>query len=82
MARALIDLCAARCSENERTREAALDSIRNDPGLQQLVPYFVQFAVDTTATNSKNLPVLSSMMRLMQALLENKNLFVEPYVCA
>lgn len=67
--------------ENERTRKAALDGIRNDPGLQQLLPYFVQFAVEMTATNSKNLPVLMSMVQLMEALLENRNLFVEPYVC-
>lgn len=68
-------------STDDRVRNAALDSITNDPGLQQLLPYFVQFVTDKVANNGKTLPVLMSVMRLVKAMLENPNLFVEPYVC-
>lgn len=67
-------------SNDERLSTAALESIRQDPGLQQLVPYLVQFVVDKVATHSKTLPILMSMMKLVQAMLDNPNLFVEPYV--
>jgi len=63
-------------------RKSALESVRSDPGLQQLVPYFVQFVSEKVTHSLNNLFVLQQMMELTQAMIENKTLFVDPYVAA
>lgn len=63
-------------------RKSALESVRSDTGLQQLVPYFVQFVAEKVTHSLNNLFVLRQMMELTQAITENKNLFIEPYVAA
>lgn len=74
------NMTQAILSPDERLKTAALESIGNDPGLQQLLPYLVQFVTDHVTSHSKNLPVLMAMMRLVKAMLDNTNLFVEPYL--
>ncbi|KAI9807184.1 MAG: hypothetical protein M1825_005902 [Sarcosagium campestre] len=59
---------------------AALSSVRNDPGLHQLVPYFVQFIAEKVTHNLKHIFILSQMMRLAVAMLENTSLYCDPYV--
>lgn len=66
--------------EDPELSAAVLDSVRSDPGLQQLVPYFVHFISHTVATQLNNLPVLSSLMDLAQALLESEHMFVVNYL--
>jgi transcription initiation factor TFIID subunit 6 len=74
-------VCAAIMDEqNENLRAAALSSLRNDPGLHQLLPYFLQFISEKATHGLKNMFVLNQMMELTHALLENGNLFIEPYV--
>ena len=74
-------ICSALLDEsNNEYRIAALASIRSDPGLHQLVPYFVQFIAEKVTHNLKNLFVLTQMMLLTTAMLENANLYVDPYV--
>ena len=74
-------ICSALLDEsNNDYRVAALASIRSDPGLHQLVPYFVQFIAEKVTHNLKNLFVLTQMMQLTTAMLDNSNLYVEPYV--
>lgn len=74
-------ICSALLDEsNNEYRIAALASIRSDPGLHQLVPYFVQFIAEKVTHNIKNLFVLTQMMLLTTAMLENSNLYVDPYV--
>lgn len=74
-------VCAAVTDEsNESLRSAALASLRNDPGLHQLLPYFVQFISEKVTHGLKNMFILNMMMELTYALLENENLFIEPYV--
>ncbi|CAL3970239.1 hypothetical protein PZA11_006499 [Diplocarpon coronariae] len=63
-------------------RKSALESVRSDPGLHQLVPYFVQFVAEKVTHSIGNLFVLQQMMELTQAMIENKSLFVDPYVAA
>lgn len=65
---------------NNEYRVAALASIRSDPGLHQLVPYFVQFIAEKVTHNLKTLFILTQMMQLTTAMLENKNLYIDPYV--
>lgn len=62
-------------------RKAALTSLGNDPGLHQLVPYFVHFVQEKVSSNLKlSLDILSTMMEVIYALLTNPSLFIEPYV--
>lgn len=62
-----------------RLREAALESVRSDPGLHQLVPYFVTF-VSNQVTHHLDSPfVLRQMMELAAALVANEHLFLDPY---
>ncbi|KAL2040652.1 hypothetical protein N7G274_006631 [Stereocaulon virgatum] len=74
-------ICSALVDEsNNEYRLAALASIRSDPGLHQLVPYFVQFIAEKVTHNLRNLFVLTQMMHLTSAMLDNKNLYVDPYI--
>lgn len=63
-------------------RESALESVRGDPGLHQLVPYFVQFVAEKVTHSLNNLFVLRQMMELTAAIISNKSLFIDPYVAA
>ena len=74
-------ICSAVLDENnDEYRVAALASLRSDPGLHQLVPYFVQFVAEKVTHSLKNLFVLTQMMQLTSAMLDNESLYVDPYV--
>ena len=74
-------VCDALLDESsDEYRLAALASIQTDPGLHQLVPYFVQFIAEKVTHNLKNLFVLTQMMHFAMAMLENESLYVDPYV--
>lgn len=74
-------VCGALLDEaNDEYRLAALASIRTDPGLHQLVPYFVQFIAEKVTHNLKDLFILTQMVNLTSAMLENDSLYVDPYV--
>lgn len=62
-----------------RLRQAALGSVRDDPGLHQLVPYFINFIMDRVTHNLDDTFTLRQMMELTNALIENKTLFLDPY---
>ncbi|TPX33354.1 hypothetical protein SmJEL517_g03787 [Synchytrium microbalum] len=66
--------------DDQKLRQVATTGIAEDPGLQALIPYFVEFIEETVTKNLRKLDVLWSMMRLMRALFTNPNLFVEPYL--
>jgi transcription initiation factor TFIID subunit 6 len=61
-------------------RKAALNSLRTDAGIHQLIPYFCQFVSEKITKNLKNLDILWSTLRVIESLLNNPNLFMEPYV--
>jgi transcription initiation factor TFIID subunit 6 len=63
-------------------RESALESVRSDPGLHQLVPYFVNFVAEKVTHSLKDTFVLRQMMELTAAMMANKSLFIDPYVAA
>lgn len=67
-------------SEDERLRSQAFESLRNDPGLHQLLPYFVQHIQKKVIQNHKNLDVMDAMLSTVYSILNNEHLFVEPYV--
>ncbi|CAO3660736.1 unnamed protein product [Rhizopus stolonifer] len=67
-------------SENEKLQSQAFESLRLDPGLHQLLPYFVQHIHKKVAQNHKNMDILEAMLSMAYALLNNKHLFIEPYL--
>lgn len=62
-----------------RLREAALDSVRSDPGLHQLVPYFVNFVANQITHRLDDVFALRRTMELTAALVANPHLFLDPY---
>ena len=65
---------------NPEHRSAGLASLRDDPGLHQLVPYFVQFVAEKVTHNLHDLFVLEQMLHLIDALTRNDKLNLSPYV--
>lgn len=61
-------------------RASAFESVRNDPGLHQLVPYFVNFVAEKVTHSLNNLFVLRQMMELTKAVFDNKSLYIDAYV--
>lgn len=68
--------------EEEHLKQAALTSLRSDPGLHQLVPYFVQFISEQITHNLNNIELLSTMLEMIYSLLSNTNIFLDPYIHA
>lgn len=68
--------------EKTRLREAALESVRSDPGLHQLLPYFVNFITNQVTHHLDDLFILRQMMELAEAVIQNHNLFLDPYASA
>lgn len=64
----------------EEYRSAGLASLKDDPGLHQLVPYFIQFVAEKVTHSLKDLFVLTQMMNVTEALVRNQSLFIDPYV--
>ncbi|EPZ33902.1 transcription initiation factor TFIID subunit 6 [Rozella allomycis CSF55] len=65
---------------NEIEASQMLGTLRNELGLQLLLPYFIQFASEMVARYLRDLGMLGKMMRMIDALLDNKNIFIEPYL--
>ncbi|KAL8376518.1 hypothetical protein RB595_007558 [Gaeumannomyces hyphopodioides] len=65
--------------ETARLREAALESVRTDPGLHQLVPYFANFIANQVTHRLDDTFTLRMMMELTAALVDNPHLFLDPY---
>ncbi|KAJ3332296.1 hypothetical protein HDU76_000724 [Blyttiomyces sp. JEL0837] len=67
-------------SQTDELRNMAINSLSMDPGIQPLMPYFIQFIAHQVTKNVRNLSILWSMMRMTRAILNNPNLFIEPYL--
>ncbi|KAL7625713.1 histone H4-like TAF Taf6, SAGA complex subunit [Parahypoxylon ruwenzoriense] len=65
--------------EVQRLREAVLESVRSEPGIHQLSPYFVNFIADQVTHHLENIFVLRQMMELTNALINNEHMFLESY---
>jgi len=58
-----------------------LETLSKEAGFNQLLPYISQLVADEVRKNLKELPLLFSLMQLVQAVLANRaNLHVEPYL--
>lgn len=58
----------------------AFVSLATDSGLHPLVPYFTQFVADEVTRSLDDFPLLFSLMRLVQSLLSNPHIHIEPYL--
>ncbi|TIA85483.1 hypothetical protein E3P99_03992 [Wallemia hederae] len=67
-------------SNAAEARQAALASLRGDPGLGGLVPYLVRFAAEKVSTNLSNVDIIDAMLGVVHSLIENQTLFIEPYL--
>lgn len=75
-------VCSAFLDEtSEDYRTSGYASLREDPGLHQLVPYFVQFIAEKVTHGLKDIFVLTQVMHMAEALVQNQSLYVDPYVC-
>ncbi|KAK3370385.1 TAF6-like protein [Podospora didyma] len=68
--------------EKTRLRQAALESVRADAGLHQLLPYFVNFITNQVTHRLDDLFILRQTMELAEAIIENPNNFLDPYASA
>jgi transcription initiation factor TFIID subunit 6 len=74
-------VCSSVLDESQpEYRTAGLASLKDDPGLHQLVPYFVQFIAEKVTHNLNKLFVLTQMMHVTEALTRNEKLNLTPYV--
>ncbi|KAI2465180.1 TAF-domain-containing protein [Annulohypoxylon bovei var. microspora] len=65
--------------EVERLRAAAVESVSTEPGIHQLLPYFVSFIANQVTHHLDDVFILRQMMELTYALLRNEHLFTDPY---
>ncbi|KAI1814936.1 DUF1546-domain-containing protein [Poronia punctata] len=68
--------------EVERLRQAALAAVISEPGIHQLMPYFVSFISNQVTLYLDDVFVLRQMMELTNALISNEYNFVDPYASA
>jgi transcription initiation factor TFIID subunit 6 len=61
-------------------QEAAFKSLRSDAGLTELTPYFSQRIADGINSHLRDLPLLTSYVRMLMALLSNPHLSFEHYL--
>merc|ERR1712093_69435 len=74
-------LTSATADANESVRIAALESFRGDTGLQGLVAYLVQWIAERVVTSlTSSLAALDQSLDILEALLQNTSLFVDPYL--
>ena len=74
-------------SDHTTKRTAALASLRNDAGLQALLPYLIRWIGEGVVSSLKeggqmeqDGKVLDVLMDVIGAIMDNNTLFVEPYV--
>ncbi|KAK6459683.1 TATA-binding protein-associated factor [Scheffersomyces xylosifermentans] len=78
----VVEVLISTDPEKENLKDAALTSLKNDPGLHQLVPYFIQFVAEQITNQLRNIEILSTMLEVISALVDNKTIFLDPYVHA
>jgi len=69
-------------SKDVKAVQTALHSLKHDAGIQQLLPYFIQFIAEMVMKHLRQLNYLVLLLKVVNALLMNPNLFIEPYVSA
>lgn len=78
----VVEVLLSTDPEKEPLQVAALNSLKNDPGLHQLVPYFIQFVAEQITNQLRNIDILTTMLQVISALADNRLIFLDPYVHA
>lgn len=65
---------------NIEWQNAALSAIAREPGIHQLTTYLLSFIAEKVTHSLKNLFVLKQMMRAAEALLDNRSIYLDPYI--
>lgn len=65
---------------NIEWQNAALAAISTEPGIHQLVTYLLSFIAEKVTHSMRNLFILNQMMRATEALLNNRSIYLDPYV--
>lgn len=68
--------------EATKRRYSAYQSIRDEPGTNQLLVYMVAFISEKITHNVKSLFIGRVMMETLKAILDNKQFFLPPYVAS
>ncbi|KAI5961632.1 taf6 [Candida pseudojiufengensis] len=78
----VVEVLVSTDPEEESLKNAALQSLKSDPGLHQLVPYFIQFVAEQITNQLRHIDILSTMLEVISSLVDNKTIFLDPYVHA
>eukprot|EP01122_Echinamoeba_exundans_P003285 TRINITY_DN1340_c0_g1_i2.p1 TRINITY_DN1340_c0_g1~~TRINITY_DN1340_c0_g1_i2.p1 ORF type:complete len:502 (-),score=73.97 TRINITY_DN1340_c0_g1_i2:300-1805(-) len=75
-------ICLAVLGADVNAFHAAINSLRTDKGLHQLMPYFCKFITEKVSdcTQKFSLKVLIAMMKMVEALLMNSEVHVDHYL--
>lgn len=65
---------------NSEWQNAALASIRSDPGIHQLTTYLITFIAEKVTHCMKNLFILKQMMLATSSLMQNQAIYLDPYI--
>ena len=74
-------VCSSVLDETQpELRTAGLSSLAEDPGLHQLIPYFVTWVSEKVTHSLRDIFVLTQMLHVVEALSRNEKLNLTPYV--
>lgn len=76
----LLDGSAEGLIEYSAGALSAIAALKNDAGIQQLLPYFIQFVAETVPKSLASGLRLRMTMDVVCSLLHNEHLFIEPYL--
>jgi transcription initiation factor TFIID subunit 6 len=65
---------------SDQERVTAIDCLAEDSGIQQLVPYFIQYFCEYVVKNLKEPKNLKTVVSMNFSLLKNKFIFIDPYL--
>lgn len=76
------EITEACVGSDELKREEALNSLKHDPGLHQLLPRIILFISEGVRLNivQLNMAMLTYLMRMAKSLIENKSIYLEKYL--
>ncbi len=67
-------------SQDQKAVNFALQQVKSDGGLQQMLPYFIRWICDQIQAHFHNYSKLNNMIEFTKALYANPELFIEPYL--
>ncbi|EIJ89026.1 transcription initiation factor TFIID subunit 6 [Nematocida parisii] len=66
--------------KDKETVALASECLKNESGIQQLIPYFVHFFNEEILKNLRNGDYLVDIISVYESLIMNKMIFIEPYM--